>query len=113
REMTMSLVIPSNPQSIPDSDISRDPSYKGLAIVRYQSDSEARRAYDSIQFDFQRDPAPRTPMLAVISRKGAPSDYRIVASLHPTLLEFVNLVRYDPSEPPIEDYDAHGMRKAH
>jgi hypothetical protein len=49
----------------------------------------------------------------VLSRSGAYPRYRITAMMHLTLRQFTDYVRYDPSNPPLENFEAIGMKEAH
>jgi hypothetical protein len=109
-----SIVIPSGEKLIPRSEIPQDSAYKGLRLVRYQSDSSARTAYDARRYEFQHEQATLTEIDgATLTLKGAPARYRVVAVLHPSLRMFREIVKYDPANPPPEDYDAIGMKEAH
>lgn len=106
--------IPAHDKLIPIGDLSEDPKFKGLRIVRYQSDPTARTAYSTQRFEFQHEPQKRHEITgATLALKGASSKYRLVATVHPTLHQFVDIVKYDPANPPTEDYDAIGMKEAH
>ncbi|MGQ4620027.1 hypothetical protein [Nocardia sp. R7R-8] len=110
------MSMPMIPQTklIPHEDIPSDPLFKGLKIVRYQSDEAARRAYDGNRYDFQHELEKRHMIRGVtLALKGAETDYRISATMHPTLRQFVEIVRYDPSVEHLEDFDAVEMRDAH
>src|ERR1700722_3149940 len=107
-------MIPSGEQLIPRSEIPQYRQFNGLRIVRYQSDPEARTAYDALRYEFQHEQAKLTQVDgATLALKGAPARYRVVAALHPTLRMFREIVKYDPANPPPEDYDAIGMKEAH
>ncbi len=107
-------LIPSLQKLIPLAEIPKDPKFHGIRIVRVQSDPDALAAYNEQRYDFQHEPAKRHMISgATLSLKGAPSKYRLVAVIHPTLREFVDIVKYDPANPPTEDYDAIGMKEAH
>ena len=95
------------------ADVPRDTNYGGLRIVRYQSDSTVQKTYDHARYQFQHQREAYSLMRAVLSRKGTPPTYRFVVTLHPTLRQFVDVVKYDPSNPPPEDYQAQGMKEAH
>lgn len=111
--MTKLPIIPQT-QLVPDSKISPDPAFGGLKIVRYQTDAAARAMYDGHQFEFQHELAKRHMFHgATLALKGAYPNYRITAMLHPTLRQFTEIVRYDPSAPPLEDFEAIGMQEAH
>jgi hypothetical protein len=109
-----SIVIPSSEKLIPRSAIPQDPKFKGLRIVRFQSDPAAQAAYDARLYEFQHEPTKLTQIEgATLALKGAPARYRVVAALHPNLSMFREIVKYDPANPPPEDYDAIGMKEAH
>lgn len=110
------MTIPFIPQShlIPDSEIPGDPRFGGMKIVRCQTDAAARDAYAANRYEFQHDQLKRWAIQGtVLSLSGASSKYRITASLHLTLGQFREYVRYNPSNPPAEDYEALGMKQAH
>jgi hypothetical protein len=110
----MTLPLIPQTQLIADSEIATDPEFAGLKIVRYQSDETARNAYGANRYEFQHDPAKRNVIPGVVlSRSGAATGYRITAMMHLTLRQFCEFVRYDPSNPPLEDFEALGMSDAH
>lgn len=107
-------LIPARKQLIPTDDVPREPAFKGLRIVRCQSDDAARDRFANSEYEFQHEAARRHQIPGVtLALKGAPSRYRVVAMLHPTLRQFVDIVRYDPANPPPDDYEAKGMLEAH
>lgn len=98
--------------------VPQDAAYQGLRIVRCQSDPHAAQAYEQLQYEFQHQAADYTPLKATLCRKGAiglghAGRERLVAVTHPNLKLFADIVRYDPSNPPAEDYDALQMKSAH
>jgi hypothetical protein len=95
------------------SEIPSDSGFGGLKVVWYSRDESAQKRYDGSGYEFQHDLGKRHQMRATLSLKGSPKQYRIAATAHLTLREFVEVVRYDPSNPPLEDYDALQMKKAH
>lgn len=110
------MTIPYIPQTqlIPDSQVTADAEYGGLKIVRCQSDTEARDAYSSTRYEFQHELGRRHAIPGVVlGRAGAKAHYRLTATMHLNLRQFTEVVRYDPSNPPLEDYDALGMKDAH
>jgi hypothetical protein len=110
------VTLPLIPQTqlIPDAKINTDPGYGGLKIVRYQTDEEARNDYLSNRYEFQHEQAKRNMIPGVVlSRSGAYPRYRITAMMHLTLRQFTDYVRYDPSNPPLENFEAIGMKEAH
>lgn len=110
------MVLPVIPQVhlLPDTEIPGDPKFKGLKIVRFQSNPDARDAYLNNRFEFQHELSRRHLINgATLSLKGASPHYRITTLMHPTLRQFIDIVKYDPSAPPIEDFEALGMKEAH
>lgn len=95
-------------------DIPQDPVFSRLRIVRCQTDQEARANFAANRYEFQIEQAKRHVIHGVVlSVKGDRSHYRITAMAHPTLRQFTDIVRYDPSNPPMEDFEAMGMNAAH
>ncbi|ABS02331.1 hypothetical protein [Kineococcus radiotolerans] len=110
------MAIPSIPknQLIPNDQIPRSDLFGGLRIVRYQADPAACDAFNQNRYEFQWEQEERHVIPgATLAVKGAPSNYRITAMIHPTLKQFIDIVKYDPSAPPIEDYEALEMKDAH
>ncbi|WP_410819112.1 hypothetical protein [Micromonospora sp. 050-3] len=110
------MTIPVIPKTtlVPNSKISVDDKFGGLRLLRYQSNAEERAIYEAFRYEFQHEMAKRHMIHgAVLALKGASPNYRITAMLHPTLRQFIEIVRYDPAAPPLEDYEALGMRTAH
>ena len=105
-------LIPQNQLILTDT-VAQDSEYRGLRIVRFQSNAEDNGRYQRNQYQFQHQPEKYTVLTASLCRKGAPERYRVVAIIHPTLKMFIDLVKYDPANPPIDDYDAQGMIQAH
>lgn len=95
-------------------EVPQDPVFGGLRIVRCQTDDEANANYTASRYEFQIEQAKRHVIHGVVlSLKGDRGRYRITAMTHPTLRQFTDIVRYDPSEPPMEDFEAMGMHEAH
>lgn len=110
------MVLPVIPQVrlIPDADIPGDPRFEGLKIVRFQSNPDAQEAYLNNRYEFQHELSKRHLINgSTLSLKGANPHYRITTLMHPTLRQFIDIVKYDPSAPPIEDFEALGMKEAH
>jgi hypothetical protein len=108
--------LPTFPQIklIADNAIPGDKEFYGLKIVRYQSDPTAQAAFTQNQYEFQHEMGKRHVIPGVVlALKGAKPLYRITATIHPTLRQFTEIVKYDPSSPPTEDWEAQGMLKAH
>ncbi|MBQ1065244.1 hypothetical protein [Micromonospora sp. D75] len=108
--------LPTFPQTklLADDAIPEDKDFGGLRIVRYQTDPKAQVAVAQNQYEFQHELGKRHMIHGVVlALKGAKPNYRITATMHPTLRQFTEIVKYDPSAPPIEDWEAQGMLKAH
>ena len=116
-------MLPSIPTTsshlIRNEDIPADPMYQGLRIVRYQNDENARDAFTSNRYQFQHQHGDYTILKATLCLKGVvnarvrESDQRLAAVVHPTLKMFADIVRYDPSNPPTENWPALQMAEAH
>ncbi|WP_020673132.1 DNA sulfur modification protein DndB [Amycolatopsis nigrescens] len=99
---------------ISTADIPEDQTYGGLRIVRVSSNEEARDNFENRCYRFQHETEKRHVMRGMLCLKGAEGGYRICVSLHPSLLQFTDIVKYNPSDPPrAVDYEAIGMRAAH
>lgn len=107
-------LIPIKQKLIPTPEIPRDAEFGGLRIVRFQTQEKVRQRFANGEYEFQHEPAKRHVIAGVtLALKGAPEHYRVVATLHPTLRECVDIVKYDPANPPPDDYDAIDMNEAH
>jgi hypothetical protein len=110
----MTLPLIPQAQLIPNDKISTDPDYGGLKVVRYQNDQDAREAYLASRYEFQHEQAKRNIIPGVVlSRSSAYPHHRITAMMHLSLRQFIDFVRYDPSNPPLDDFEALGMNDAH
>lgn len=107
--------IPNIPEkkTIYNHEIPKDSSYKNLKIVDYQNNHEAQRLYNSGLYEFQQKSEKYNQLRTTLCRKGAETDYRLVAYVHPSIRQFIEIVKYDPSNPPIDDYEAQGMKLTH
>ena len=87
--------------------------------MRAQSDAQARDDFANNRYQFQHQPADYTTLKATLCLKGVvdpdakEANRRLVAIVHPNLKTFVDIVRYDPSNPPAENYEALQMTQAH
>jgi hypothetical protein len=114
----MPVMPKTKPTLLPTDSIPSDPAYFGLRVVRCQSDPAALEAVTGLRYEFQHQPADYTPLKATLCLKGAlglekSRRDRLVAVIHPTLKLFTDIIRYDPSNPPPEDYEALQMKTAH
>ncbi|MBJ6146300.1 DNA sulfur modification protein DndB [Hymenobacter sp. BT559] len=103
-------------QIIQNRDITEDSDYQGLRIVRYQSNQTDALNYKNKAYEFQQDLGSQRFIRATLTRKGMVGGFgkeRIVAYAHLTLKQFVDVVKYDPSNPPLDDYNSLEMMQAH
>ncbi|WP_042886286.1 hypothetical protein [Cupriavidus necator] len=113
------LNIPQVKSSIIENDeIFADPDYQGLKIVRAQTDKDANKAYYDNKYEFQHQHGDYTVVRATLCRKGyvateVAEKQRITVMIHPSLKLFTEIVKYDPAEPPKENYYALEMLEAH
>ena len=110
----MSIPFISQQTLINTSEIPEDQTYGGLRIVRTNSNEKARENFENRRYRFQHESEKRHSIRGTLCLKGAEGGYRICLSLHPSLLQFTDIVKYNPSDPPrAVDYEAIGMRAAH
>ncbi|GAA4243224.1 DNA sulfur modification protein DndB [Dactylosporangium darangshiense] len=110
------MTTPLIPRSkyIPTTDIPQDVDFSGMRIVRCQTDPQALASYSASRYEFQTELDKRHIIQgAVLALKGSHPHYRITTMMHPSLSQFTEIVRYDPSDPPVEDFEAMGMNEAH
>ncbi|GAA2732892.1 hypothetical protein [Actinocorallia aurantiaca] len=99
---------------IPDSAIPTDEKFSGMKIVRFQSNKEAHDNFANNRYEFQHELGMHhTVRGVVLSRKGAAPNYRITVTIHAKLRHFIEIVKYNPANPPGDNYEAIGMRQAH
>lgn len=98
---------------IKNEEIPKDEAYQNLRILHFHSDAYALEHFNNNRYQFQHEPGDRTMLRCILSRKGSPKNYRLVATVHPTMKLFTEIVRYDPAYPPLDDYYAQGMMQAH
>lgn len=93
-----------------------DPNYLGLKILNVQTDTTVHARYTAREYRFQHE-TDYTVIRATLTRKGMVSStsghMRLSVHTHPTLKQFRDIVQYDPSNPPHDNYDALGMKAAH
>jgi len=97
-------------------DIPQDSEYSGLRIIRFQTDAKAQENFMNNRYRCQHQPEEYSVVRATLTRKGItqnPERRRIVAVVHPTLKQFTDLVQYDPSSPPPDNFQAAEMKVAH
>lgn len=104
------------PQIIHTDAIPQDPDYGGLRILRVQNDPAALQAMQIGAYEFQSPAAGYSNVNGILSRKGFIGNggqSRVAVTLNISLQTFVDLVKYDPSNPPPQDYNALGMKEMH
>lgn len=87
--------------------------YSGLKIVDCFNDPNARENYEHHLYQFQNSPTGYTPIRATLTRKGSGVMYRLVAFCHVTMQQFIDVVKYDPSNPNTTGFDSAEMKLAH
>lgn len=111
------MIIPNLAQKyILTSSISKDDEYQGLRIIRAQTNPEQLASFEKSAYEFQSPTSNYIKIHGTLTRKGVISKeapWRILVTVHPTLGVFVDMVRYDPSNPPPDNYDALKMREMH
>ncbi|MBN9654701.1 hypothetical protein J0K78_10540 [Halobacillus sp. GSS1] len=104
----------SHQKVITSDQVPKFEEYKGMRIVDCFNDEEAEDNFQNVRYSFQQDPTKYIPLTVTMTRKGTPADYRLVAFSHLSLQQFVDVVKYDPSDPhSIKGYDSAEMREAH
>ncbi len=85
-----------------------------LALLRHDTDPTVKDNWLNNRYEFlQRQEKRHFIKGAILSLKGAAGTYRMAATIHGTLAQLKEFIRYDPSQPPGLDYEAIGMQKAH
>ncbi len=109
----------NNATLIPTKNIPQDEQFLGLRIIRADSDPAAEKAFNASQYEVQHALS-HNRVWGTLSLKGARKGpggkpgYRLIFTpVNPTLREFTKLVKYDPANPPRDDYDAQDMTEAH
>ncbi len=111
-------MIPAIPtvRLISTDSIPADSDFRGVRIIRVQTDADAQEKFSLRQYQFLHDPD-YTPIRATLTRKGMVGvsgvECRVSALTNPSLKQFINMVLYDPSDPPSNNYEALGMKEAH
>lgn len=112
----MMLIPQTGPSVILTESVQKDLNYGGLRIVHAQRDPAALAAFQQGAYEFQNPMAAYTKLKATVAKKGyvgPTGKQRLVVTVHPNLQCFVDMVMYDPSNPPPNDYHALGMQQMH
>ncbi|NGY64111.1 hypothetical protein G7043_34855 [Lentzea sp. NEAU-D13] len=95
-------------------EIPEDQSFSGMRILRVNSNDDERENFENRRYRFQHETEKRHVMRGMLCLKGSEKGRRICVSLHPSLRQFTDIVKYNPSDPPrTVDYEAIGMKSAH
>lgn len=103
---------------IPTSDIPKAADLLGLRVIHAYNNPTAEKAFNASQYEVQHD-ITKNKLFGTVALKGARKGpngkpgYRLTFTANPTLREFCRLVKYDPANPPHDDYDALDMVEAH
>ena len=95
--------------------ILRDSLFHNLKILRLQTNKDHKTGYKEKKYEFLQN-ADLTRIRSVLSLKGyvaENSETRLIVTAHLSLQNFVRIVLYDPSEPPLENYEQHQMFDIH
>ncbi|MGD6893744.1 hypothetical protein [Bacillus infantis] len=98
---------------ITNDQIPKMDQYSGLKVVDCYNDPNARQNYEQHLYQFQDSPTGFTPIRSTLTRKGSNEIYRLVAFCHITMQQFIDIVKYDPSNPNTTGFDSAEMKKAH
>ncbi len=108
-----------NTALIPTKDVPQDEQFLGLRIIHADSDPAAEKAFNANLYEVQSDLRVNR-VWGTLALKGARKGpdgslgYRLIFTpANPSLREFCRLVKYDPANPPRDDYDAQDMVAAH
>ena len=96
------------------NDVKQADDFMSMRIVKCYDDPSLWENIEQNRYEFQHETEKRHKLIgAVLSLKGSAAQYRLAVTVHPTLRQFRDLVIYDPSSPPDEDYEALNMAEAH
>jgi hypothetical protein len=100
---------------LPTSKVPCEDDYKSLHILRVQTNKDHLKNYEEHSYQFMHD-TDYYPITGTLTRKGnvVHSDFmRLAFFAHLSLQKFVDIVQYDPSDPPRKDYNALQMIDSH
>lgn len=94
------------------------PEYEDFFGIKYlnYSDPEVQKNYIDRRYEFQKNPEQYIEIHGQLSLKGnvANVEGKRLSIISPmSLKKFVDTVKYDPANPPLDNYEAIGMREAH
>ncbi|ONN70632.1 hypothetical protein [Pseudomonas oryzihabitans] len=107
---------PFAPQITKINEIESNPKWQGLKILNAQADPSIAEKMKVGGYEFMSPSAGYTMISGILSKKGYIGEKgkpRVVITINPSLQAFVDLVKYDPSNPPTQDYYALGMKEMH
>ena len=114
--MSLPNIPTSNSSIIYTKDINGHPEYKYLKIIDAVNDPELRENVQKGRYECMQPNALWTNTRCVLTRQGFvsnPEKRRIVAYPKLSLKDFLKIVKYDPSNPPENDYKALEMSEHH
>ena len=104
---------------IKTSTIPTDPKFLELRIIHVEESVDVAKDFNANKYEVQHDITKRA-VWGTLSLRGSNKGpgttlgYRLVFTpANLTLHEFTKLIKYDPKNPPKEDFEAIGMMKAH
>ena len=104
---------------IKTSTIPKDPKFLELRIIHVEESVDVAKDFNANKYEVQHDITKRA-VWGTLSLRGSNKGpgttlgYRLVFTpANLTLHEFTKLIKYDPKNPPKEDFEAIGMMKAH
>lgn len=87
----------------------------GIKYLKF-SDAEVQKNYSERRYEFQKNPEQYVEIHGQLSLKGniASQEGKRLSIISPmNLKKFVDVVKYDPANPPLDNYEALGMKDAH
>jgi len=112
----MQMQMPRAPKIIPCEQIGKNTQLRGIRFVDYGGSENDRDNYNARLYQFQNEPEAYSELIGILSLKGnvASQEHKRLSFLTTIpLKKFVDTVRYDPSNPPVDDYHALDMIAAH
>lgn len=106
---------PGQSETISNEELPDHPLFFGIKYLDY-SDKKVQKNYSERLYEFQRNPELYTEVHGQLSIKGNMNNdegkrLSIISTM--SLGKFVNLVKYDPANPPLDNYESLGMLEAH
>ena len=112
----MKMQMPASPKIIPNDQITQYSQLRDIRFVDYGGSEKDRANYDARLYQFQNEGEEYNELVGILSLKGniASEEHKRLSFVTTIpLKKFTDVVRYDPSAPPIDDYHALDMVVAH